>query len=103
MELYRKCNVFERILSFTASPTVTLNILEKILHLFFRCSFVEGSSTLITRCGLISWVQTRLKYRGPHPALFEILTLRVHETCDKNRITEWSDGYIARAVVDITN
>ncbi|MCJ1435584.1 hypothetical protein MMC27_004958 [Xylographa pallens] len=102
MELYRRCNIFERFLSFAASPTLTSNMLEKILHLFYRCSFVEGSSTLITRCGLLSWLQARLTYGGPHQALMEVLAQRVYETCDKNRISEWSDGYIARAVESIT-
>ncbi|MCJ1405313.1 hypothetical protein MMC11_008540 [Xylographa trunciseda] len=98
MELYRRCNIFERLLSFTASPTLAPNILENILHLFYRCSFVEGSSTLITRCGLVSWIQTRSKYGGPLQELLETLAQRVYETSDTIRMSEWSDGCIARLV-----
>ncbi|MCJ1280704.1 hypothetical protein MMC26_000021 [Xylographa opegraphella] len=102
MELYRRGNIFERLLSFAASPTITSNTLEKIMHLFYRCSFVEGSSTLITRCGLISWVQARLMHGDRHQAFCEILIQRIYETCDKNSMLVWSDGCIARAVDDIT-
>ena len=102
MELYRRCNIFERLLSFAASPTIDSTLLEKVLHLFYRCSFVEGSSTLITRCGLLSWVQARLMCEGPHQALCKILAQRVLETSDESRISEWSDGCIASIVAEIT-
>ncbi|MCJ1390900.1 hypothetical protein MMC18_003761 [Xylographa bjoerkii] len=102
MELYRRCNIFERLLSFAASPTLAPTILEKILHLFYRCSFVEGSSTLITRCGLVSWVQAQLMSEGPQQALLKTVARRVHETCDAIRLAEWSDGCIAKVVENIT-
>ena len=97
MNIYRKCHVFERLLSFSASPSLPKSCFEKILDLLFRCTYVDGSSTLITRCGLMSWISCRLASHATDDMTGErlgMLASRVYETSDDGRIDEWANGSI---------
>lgn len=75
---------------------------QKIVDLLFRCTYVEGSTTLITRCGLLSWISSRLTMpNSSHVPGNRLRTLarRACETSDKNRVNDWSDGTV-KLVVD---
>lgn len=98
MESYRRCNVFERALSLSASPSLPENCSEKIVELFYRCTFVGGSTTLITRCGLLSWIQARLAVETAQQEMLKALASRIYDTCDVDRVSEWSGGALARPV-----
>lgn len=66
---------------------------EKIVNLLFRCTYVGGSSTLLTRCGLLSWINSRLgtySLSFSDRKLLSQLAMRAYETSDKERIDEWS-------------
>ena len=98
MNLYRKCHMFERLLSFSASPSLPEPCFEKILDLLFRCTYVDGSSTLITRYGLMSWISSRLASHGIDGMTGErirVLASRAYETSDYGRIDDWANGSIA--------
>ena len=95
MDIYRKCHIFERLLSFSASPLLPEHCFQKILDLLFRCTYVEGSSTLITRCGLMSWISSRLASHAINDMTGErlkSLASRAYETSDQERIDEWANG-----------
>ena len=97
MSIYRKSHVFERLLSLSTSPSLPEPCFQKILDLLFRCTYVEGSSTLITRCGLTSWISSRLatppvdNMRGER---LKMLASRAYETSDAERIGDWANGTI---------
>lgn len=98
MELYRKCNIFERLLSLSASPSLPESCSQKILNLLFRCTYVEGSSTLITRCGIVSWISSLLTSQSTSElvkARLRALAMRVYETSDQDRANDWSNGTLA--------
>ena len=103
MESYRKCNVFERVMSMATSPSVSLRCSEKILHLLYRCTFVDGSTTLITRCGVLSWIRVQVSLSGGRREQLKLLAGRLHETCDMDRVTEWSGGTIDSFVKLLAN
>lgn len=95
MGIYRKCNIFERLLSFSASPSLPEPCFQKIVDLLFRCTYVNGSSTLITRCGLMSWISSRLASHAVDDMTGERvkrLALRAHETSDRERVDDWAKG-----------
>ena len=97
MDCYRKCHVFERVLSFSASPSLPEPCFQKILGLLFRCTYVKGSSTLITRCGLLSWISSRIASHAIDDMTGErlrMLTSRAYETSDQERIDEWANRTI---------
>ena len=97
MNIYRKCHMFERLLSFSTSPSLPGSCFEKILDLLFRCSYVDGSSTLITRCGLMSWISSRLASHAIDDMTairLRMLASRAYETSDDGRIDDWANGSI---------
>ncbi|MCJ1477635.1 hypothetical protein MMC13_006308 [Lambiella insularis] len=98
MESYRKCNVFERTLSLSASPCLPPDCFENIIDLFYRCTYVDGGTTLITRCGLMSWIQAQLAHESDRSETLKALASQVYEACDIDRVTEWSDGTLAKTI-----
>lgn len=95
MNIYRKCHIIERLLSFAASPSVPEACFQKILDLIFRCTYVKGSSTLITRCGLLSWISSRLASHANNDTTGERLKSlgsRLYETSDQERVDDWANG-----------
>lgn len=72
-----------------------------MLDLLFRCTHVEGSSALITRCGLISWVVSRLALEGNSVLTrdrLRVLAMRVYETGDQERVNEWSSETLSNTL-----
>lgn len=94
MEAFRKSNVFEQLLSFYASRSCNAHCKEKIVRLLLRAAAVGGSTTLITRCGLVSWIQMCLANQDPRQKMLKALAQRIWETCDQGRVSEWSNGTI---------
>ncbi|MCJ1250321.1 hypothetical protein MMC30_007547 [Trapelia coarctata] len=98
MEQYRRCGIFERVLSLSASPSTSKACIEKIIQLIYRCSLVGGSTTLVTRFGVMSWIESQQAMNGPHHVTFKVLASQIQKTCEVDRVQEWSDGALARAV-----
>ena len=95
MNVYRKCHILERLLSFSASPSLPEACFQKILDLLFRCTYVDGSSTLFTRCGLISWISSRLASHAINDVTRERLkdlALKAYQTSDQDRVDHWTNG-----------
>lgn len=108
MEVYRRSNIFERLLTLRASASLPSSCSEKIVHLLYRCTYVNGGTTWITRCGLLSWVQNELALNTRTPAqrfLLRSLVKRVYESSDVNKVDDWSGGgatkLIANAGIEI--
>ena len=74
------------------------------MDLLFRCTYVEGSSTLITHCGLMRWIATRLTLKtsdGQMKRRLRGLASRLYETSDQARINGWSIETLSGAVDDV--
>ncbi|KAF2203182.1 hypothetical protein GQ43DRAFT_479245 [Delitschia confertaspora ATCC 74209] len=92
MEIFRNRSIFERVLTYYASSVCSISSKEKIVRLLFRGAAVGGSTTLITRCAVLSWIQMRLAQRDHRAPMLRQLAARLYETCDKERVEEWSNG-----------
>lgn len=101
MEYFRKSNVIEQLLDHYSSRSCATPAKEKILRLLMRATHVEGSTTLITRCGLLPWVQMMLDNQDPRHRTLKALALRVYDTCDRARVDEWSSGTVARTIASL--
>ncbi len=55
MELYRRSNVFERVLAFYGSKLCSDTHRKQILELVHRSTELGGGLTLITRLGIENW------------------------------------------------
>jgi nucleolar pre-ribosomal-associated protein 1 len=102
MEYFRKSNIFEQLLNHYGSRSCAAAAKDKIVRLLLRATHVEGSTTLITRCGLITWVQMMLDNHDPRHRALRTLASRVYETCDRERVGEWSSGTIDTAVAALS-
>lgn len=92
MDLYRRCNVFERLMSFSSSRLVPQRCGDKVIELLYRCTYIEGSTTLITRCAVLAWTEVCLADRRMNTAFLKALASRVIATADKERLREWTNG-----------
>lgn len=92
MELFRRSNIFEQLLSHYNSRSCAVTAKEKIVRLLLRATHVGGSTTLITRCGLVSWIQMMLDGYDPRHRSLRILASRIYESCDQEKVTAWSSG-----------
>ncbi|KAI9724127.1 MAG: hypothetical protein M1812_000846 [Candelaria pacifica] len=90
MDVYRIRNVFERLLSLYSSPFLSPSYKRKILTMIARATFAEGSTTLITRSGVYSWIKAQISVGGPNDVILKRLATRLWETCEQERVSEWS-------------
>ncbi|KAL2802909.1 ribosome 60S biogenesis N-terminal-domain-containing protein [Aspergillus granulosus] len=103
MEIYRRANVFERVLAFYESPSAGFSAKTKVLHLVYRAVQVQGATTLITRAGIISWIQGQLpEVTGRDATTLMALGRSLYESSDRDRAATWSGGAVSRAVDQIT-
>ncbi|QMW36430.1 hypothetical protein G4B84_011959 [Aspergillus flavus NRRL3357] len=102
MGIYRRANVFERALSFYESPGPSLPSKRKILHLLYRSTQVQGSTTLITRAGIVSWIQSQIPaLGGKEVPTFTAMAFSLYESSEQDRVMKWSGGSVAQAVENI--
>ena len=93
METYRRCNVIERILSMATSRSLPNYLSEKITQLCYRCTFVGGSTVLITRCCILGWIQSSMQLSSEiktQQVLLRSLAVQLYRTCDKSLVNEWT-------------
>ncbi|OTB08180.1 hypothetical protein M426DRAFT_202161 [Hypoxylon sp. CI-4A] len=94
--LFHKRKVPERLFALTCNPFMGINLRTQVLRIVYRMSSIEGGSdTLLTRFGVLSWLQAQ-RYAATTPVergLYLALMKRLWETCDQERIRTWSmDG-----------
>ncbi|CAE7199306.1 hypothetical protein P3342_010217 [Pyrenophora teres f. teres] len=101
MELFRRSNIFEQLLSHYESRSCSASAKDKIVRLLLRATHVGGSTTLITRCGLISWIQMMLNGHHMQHRTLRALAARVYETCDQEKVAAWSSDSIHKTVASL--
>ncbi|KAG6005849.1 hypothetical protein E4U21_007557 [Claviceps maximensis] len=103
--VFHKKRWFEKILSLGSNPYLRSALRTRILRLVYRATCIEaGSTTLMTRFGLISWLDAR---RAACPVqddvlVYEALMRRAWETCDQKKVCEWSRGGIEQVMKSIS-
>ncbi|KAF2010024.1 hypothetical protein BU24DRAFT_400644 [Aaosphaeria arxii CBS 175.79] len=98
MEILRTKNVFERLLSYYLSASCAVSAKEKIVRLLLRAVSVGGSTTLIKRCGVVSWIQMRLQNNDHRQRSLKILATRIWENCDQEQVEQWSSKTLQPAL-----
>ncbi|KAK5171613.1 hypothetical protein LTR04_000896 [Oleoguttula sp. CCFEE 6159] len=90
MDIYRARNVFERVLVLYGAPSSSKQLKEKLLRLVYRATLVEGSTTLITRSGLLSWIHSQVASQDENRSTLQWLAKQLYDSCDRERVDEWS-------------
>ncbi|KAL3475134.1 ribosome 60S biogenesis N-terminal-domain-containing protein [Aspergillus californicus] len=103
MEIYRRANVFERVFSFYNSPSAGFSAKKQVLHILYRAVQVQGGTTLITRAGIVSWIQGQLPgVTDKDASTLTAMAQSLYQSSDRDRADTWSGGAVQRAVDDIT-
>ncbi len=95
MELYRRSHILERLLCLLGSPSLPPRQQEMVIALLYRYSYAGGSTTLITRCSLLSWIPCYLAsghISEEQTTALGRLVERCKADCDGERVYEWSSG-----------
>lgn len=118
LELFHKKRakgpLFERLLAVAGNPYMRTPLRMQVLRLLYRATKIEGgSTTLVTRLGVVSWLEELLKMKKSlssatqsqgggagtnvvasedEVAVYKGLLKRIWETCDKGRVEGWSKG-----------
>ena len=92
MNIHRRCNTFERVFSLTASLSAPASVQEKVLQLAYRAIYAGGSTTLVTNCGITSWLSMRRADEAIDLKTFKVLVDSLDEQMDQSKAMEWSGG-----------
>jgi nucleolar pre-ribosomal-associated protein 1 len=105
LALFHRKRVFERLMSLAGNPYMRTNLRKDILGVLYRATCIEGGSgTLITRFGVMAWLESRerdAQDAGDGEAwIYRAMMRRVLDTADKERVMAWSRGGILE-VMDV--
>lgn len=103
MAMYHNTRLFERLLSLMGNPYMRRSLRMQTLKIIYRATCIDGgSTTLITRFGIVSWLeaQSAAHVAMLENAIYKALLKRIWETADEGRVVEWSKegimGVLAR-------
>lgn len=91
LDVLRRGNVFEKAMALWSSPGAVSHkfIRERVLELLFRATCVEGgSNVLVTRSGVLSWLEAA----DVEERVAKKLRERILETCEVGRFEAWAKG-----------
>lgn len=90
MDLYRQTGIFERLLALYTNPTTPRDLRTKILSVIYRATQVDGSTSLITRSAIVSWIQMRLASpQEGSKVVLRSLAESIWEKRDKEWVGAW--------------
>jgi nucleolar pre-ribosomal-associated protein 1 len=101
MAIFHKRHVFEKLLTLYNNPYLGKNLKEKILRVLWKATTVEGgSSTLITRFSILSWLEAQMRVESGNRGL-KALMERVLKTCDEEKLKAWSHKSVADFLAEL--
>ena len=100
--MYRRNHYVEHLCSMYWSPFLPSPLKVKILDILSAATNIEGgSTTLITRAGVMGWIDVQLhKSRDgdANDVTLRHLAKRLYETCNREHVDAWSMGSMATRV-----
>ncbi|KAJ3530389.1 hypothetical protein NM208_g9349 [Fusarium decemcellulare] len=97
--IFHRKRWFEKILALGANPYLRVNLRTRLLRLLYRATCIEGgSTTLVTRFGILSWLdaQRTACEAGEEVDVLVALMKRIWETCDQEKVKVWSKGGVEK-------
>jgi nucleolar pre-ribosomal-associated protein 1 len=96
---------FEKVLALgSGNPHLRWNLRTRVLRIVYRATCIEGgSTTLVTRFGVIGWLdaQRAASEVREEAAVYAALMVRVWETCDQDKVRTWSKGGVEKLLDDL--
>lgn len=123
LELFHKKRakgpLFERLLAVAGNPYMRTPLRMQVLRILYRATKIQGgSTTLVTRFGVVSWLEELLKMKKSlsstttqtqggassivssedEVAVYRGLLKRIWDTCDKVRVEGWGKGGVESVI-----
>ncbi|KAL5612560.1 hypothetical protein BROUX41_004342 [Berkeleyomyces rouxiae] len=101
LSIFYRNNWLEKILCAGCNPNFRVGLRAKLQKLVYKITCLEGGSTmLITRFGIISWLKTQQAQmrQASEVAIYKALIRRSWETCNKEHVEKWSGESVSWAV-----
>ena len=94
VEVLRRGDIFQKAMTLYASPAASEKLVkEKVLELLHRATCIEGgSNTLITRSGVLAWLDMQQQLDN---TVTPLLRTRLLQACDQERVNGWSGTQVA--------
>ncbi|KAK5085797.1 hypothetical protein LTR05_005085 [Lithohypha guttulata] len=90
MELYRRCNLWEHVLSLYSSPCLSQQNKLLILALLRNGIDITGGADMLwTRFGVYGWLSIMSKNDFEHADYFDLLKGKLEKRCDTEAIERW--------------
>ncbi|KAL7949845.1 ribosome 60S biogenesis N-terminal domain-containing protein [Trichoderma barbatum] len=97
--VFHKKRWLEKILALGSNPYLRSNLRIRILRIVYRATCIDsGSTTLITRFGLLTWLDAQRAACGvsDDAYTYKALMERAWRTCDQTRVSAWSKGGVEK-------
>ncbi|EHK20271.1 uncharacterized protein TRIVIDRAFT_83385 [Trichoderma virens Gv29-8] len=97
--VFHKKRWLEKMLALGSNPYLRSNLRIRILRIVYRATCIDsGSTTLITRFGLLTWLDAQRAACGvsDDAHLYKALMERAWITCDQTRVNAWSKGGVEK-------
>lgn len=85
-------NSLEKILALFASPAAPKAVRDKVVQLLYRIAKVNGATSLVTRCGILTWLDMRDALGDVESRTLRALKEAVNGGIDEARMSSWSKG-----------
>jgi nucleolar pre-ribosomal-associated protein 1 len=92
VQLLLSRNCMEKVLDLFASPSAPKNVKEGVLRVVYRVAAVGGATSLVTRTGVLAWLEMREKVGDVEKVTLEVLRRKVEDGIDGGRVEVWSKG-----------
>ncbi|KIE01048.1 ribosome biogenesis protein Urb1, partial [Metarhizium majus ARSEF 297] len=105
LSVFHKKRWFEKIFAVGSNPYLRSALRTRLLKLVYRATCIEsGSTTLITRFGILSWLDSQRASCDVDEtaAIYAALIKRAWETCDQDRVWAWSKGGVDQLLEKIS-
>lgn len=90
MAQFHLLTVFEKVLAYYSSTLAIGAEKELVLKLLARASQSGCCTSLVTRLGLLSWLDAELAKHDKYSSALRTLTIRFQEGCQQSQIDNWA-------------
>jgi nucleolar pre-ribosomal-associated protein 1 len=94
VKIFHDRRTFEQLCSLASNPYLRSDLKMQVFRILWRTTCLDGgSTTLITRFGILSWLEAvKSSSIDQERDVCAVLLKQVWETCDQTRVREWSQG-----------
>lgn len=79
-----------------ASRWVSIACVKGVIKILYRCALVGGSTTMVTRCGVLSWLDVQLSAKGELHTMYVELSITIKRLADDVKLLAWGGSSILK-------